>query len=323
LLIFFLLLAFLDAHTLFFFVAVFAYQPVALGAFHLARWTNEIGAGAAFFYAAATRAFIASSAKRHALITEVFLARGAPVAVIGAHGVAAVVTGPALPIGQGHVRRTGVVGGQHRRHQLEKVTDPSVGQGRFNGRAGIPFTKMLVADVRMGDSVVAGGWMGIEGHDPVDGTVLPHLGQAADAKLYLELTEIIALQLDGVSNDDQKLTVCDVFELLELILDLLKVRQDVPDGRGFQLGRFNHPLDLAGVVWQVVKDAHDAVSHFASRGIPVTAKTDGQQVAGAAQLILVLDQAMRPPDHLPEAAALKKPKLPVNLLRKAEQIALI
>lgn len=77
------------------------------------------------------------------------------------------------------------------------------------------------------------------------------------------------------------------------------------------------------MVWKVTKGAHDAVGHLAGGGVPVAAQTDGQEVAGAAQLILVLDQAMRPPDHLPEAAALKKPKLPVNLLREAEQIAMI
>ena len=164
--------------------------------------------------------------------------------------------------------------------------------------------------------------MGIEGHDPVDGAVLPHLGQVADAKLNLELAKVVALKLDGVSSDDQKLAFLDVFELLKLILCLPEVRQDVPDGWGFQLGRFNYPLDLAGVVWKVTKGAHDAVGHLAGGGVPVAAQTDGQEVAVAAQLILVLDQAMRPPDHLPEAVALKKPKLPVNLLREAEQIAM-
>jgi len=245
------------------------------------------------------------------------------VRVVGVHRVAAVVAGPALPVRQGHVRRTGVVGGQHRVDQVEKVADPAVGQGGFDGRAGVALAEVLVADVRVGYGVVARGRMGIEGHDPVDGAVLPHLGQVANAKLNLELAKVVALKLDGVSSDDQKLAFLDVFELLELILGLPKVRQDVPDGWGLQPGRFNYPLDLAGVVWKVTKGAHDAVGHLAGGGIPVAAQTDGQEVAGAAQLILVLDQAMRPPDHLPEAAALKKPKLPVNLLRKAEQIAMI
>jgi len=165
--------------------------------------------------------------------------------------------------------------------------------------------------------------MRIEGHDPVDGAVPLELRQAPDLKLNLELAEVVAFQLDGVSGDDQKLALFDVFEFLELLLGLLKVRQDVPDGRGFQPGRFDHPLDLAGVVRQVPQCLENAVGHRAGGGAPVAAQADGQEVAGAAQLVLVLDQAMRPPDHLPEAAALKKPKLPVNLLRKAEQIALI
>jgi len=245
------------------------------------------------------------------------------VRVVGVHRVAAVVTGPALPIRQGHVRRTGVVGGQHRVDQVEEVADPAVGQGGFDGRAGVALAEVLVADVRVGYGVVARGRMGIEGHNPVDGAVLPHLGQVADAKLNLELAKVVALKLDGVSSDDQKLAFLDVFELLELILGLPKVRQDVPDGWGFQFGRFNYPLDLAGVVWKVTKGAHDAVGHLAGGGIPVAAETDGQEVAGAAQLVLVFDQAISPPDHLPEAAALKKPKLPVNLLREAEHIAMI
>jgi len=245
------------------------------------------------------------------------------VRVIGVHRVAAVVTGPALPIRQGYVRRTGVVGGQHRVDQVEKVADPAVGQGGFDGRAGVALAEVLVADVRVGYGVVARGRMGIEGYNPVDKTVLPHLGQVADAKLDLELAKVVALKLDGVGSDDQKLAILDVFELLKLILGLPKVRHDVPDGWGFQFGRFNYPLDLAGVVWKVTKGAHDAVGHLAGGGIPVAAETDGQEVAGAAQLVLVFDQAISPPDHLPEAAALKKPKLPVNLLREAEHIAMI
>jgi len=244
------------------------------------------------------------------------------VRVVGVHRVAAVVTGVALPVRQGHIRRAGVVGGQHRVDQVEEVADPAVGQGGFDGRAGVALAEVLVADVRVGNRVVARGRMGIEGHDPVSGTVLPHLGQVADAKLDLELAKVVALQLYDVSSDDQKLAFLDVFELLEFIMCLPEVRQDVPDGWGLP-GRFNYPLDLTGVVWKVTKGAQDAVGHFAGGGVPVAAQTDGQQVAVAAELVLILDQAMGPPDHLPEAAALKKPKLPVNLLREAEQIALI
>lgn len=114
-------------------------------------------------------------------------------AVVGVHRVAAVVARPAFPVVQGDVGRMGVVGSQDRVDQLEEVADPAVGQGGFDGRAGVALAEVLVADVRVGYGVVARGRMGIEGHNPVDGAVLPHLGQVADAKLDLELAKVVAL----------------------------------------------------------------------------------------------------------------------------------
>ncbi len=47
----------------------------------------------------------------------------------------------------------------------QRVADPG---------ASIPFTESLIAQVRMGDGVVGGRWIGVQSHDPIG---LKRIGQ--------------------------------------------------------------------------------------------------------------------------------------------------
>ena len=246
-----------------------------------------------------------------------FFARTAPVDVVAAHRVAAVVARPAFPVRQGDVGRVGVVVGQHGRDQLEEVADAAVGQGRLDGRAGVALAHVLIADVRVRDGVVAGGRVGIDGHDPVDRAVPLELGQAADLEPDLELAEVVALQLDGLGRHDQEIAVLDVLEVLELLLGLLEVGQDVADGRQLRLAGLDHPLDLAGVVWQVLQALSDAIGHLLGRGVPVLLRQMASRLLVRRSCSRFSIRLAVRLDHLAEAAALQEPELIVNLLRKA------
>ena len=90
----------------------------------------------------------------------------------------------------------------------------------------------------------------------------------------------------------------------------------------FGLLDIDHLLDLAGVVRQVPQVLDEAVGHLLGRGVPVAAHADGQEVAGAAKLLQVLHQAGGSPHHLAVATALQEPELIMDLLRKANQLAL-
>jgi hypothetical protein len=63
----------------------------------------------------------------------------------------------------------GVVGFQHAADQQEEVAEPAFRQGITDGHSGIPFTQFMVAHMGMGDRVVAGRRMGIQGQHFVRG----------------------------------------------------------------------------------------------------------------------------------------------------------
>ena len=102
-------------------------------------------------------------------VAEDLVAVMAEVPLVAVHRAAAVVTRfPAPPI-QLDVGTAAGVRGKRLRYDGEEVQEPSLGNRRPDGGPAFALAEALVLDVGMGDAVVAGRRVGVEGHDAIGG----------------------------------------------------------------------------------------------------------------------------------------------------------
>jgi len=186
------------------------------------------------------RGFVASMAVSGTLAAVVVPADLAPADLVGRHHAPALVAGGAVPVVQRDVRRLGVVGHEDRPDEREHVAHAAGVEGRAYGRARVARTQPLLADVRVGDRGVAGGWVRIEGHDPVrDAT---QVGQALDLQVDLERAEVDTFQFDRLGDDTELAHAPVVMERAELVLGLLELGVDLPKRRAPLADGLSRPL---------------------------------------------------------------------------------
>ena len=85
-------------------------------------------------------------------------------------------------------------------YQLEKVTDPTIYQGLLNSCCGVTGTKLFIAYMGMGYTVVASCRMGIQGYNGIH-AVVSHFCQAGDVQLDIEFTQVHTLKLNRFGCD--------------------------------------------------------------------------------------------------------------------------
>ena len=79
-------------------------------------------------------------------------------ALVFVHGATALMAGDAaVPAVEGDIGRLGVVGPQHVVHERVEIRQPALCQRRLDRRRCFAFAEVIVADVRVGDRVVALG----------------------------------------------------------------------------------------------------------------------------------------------------------------------
>ena len=103
--------------------------------------------------------------------------------------MAAVIAGRAVPTAQGHERGVGVVGLQHRSDEHEEIGDPPLADCAGDGCVRVPLAQFARVHVGMGDCMVCGRRMRVQGLDEV-----VELRQIVHAQMYREGSEIHVFQ---------------------------------------------------------------------------------------------------------------------------------
>src|ERR1700722_1454363 len=144
--------------------AVAVHSPDALGT-GVSTFTAAVLAGSLIPLQALTaRAGVAHVAGRNTVGAVVLLTILAELEIIGVCNAVAIGATPPVPAIDGYIRRGGVVGGQDRSDQAERVVDPTLPQGLGNRNRGVAGAQLLVLNVGMRDILVAGGRIRLQGH---------------------------------------------------------------------------------------------------------------------------------------------------------------
>jgi len=85
-------------------------------------------------------------------------------------------------------------------NELEKITDPAIGQGLLNSCRGIAGTQFFIAYMRVGYALIASCRMRIQGYDGIE-AVITHLCQTGDVQLDLEFAQIHTFELNRLGCD--------------------------------------------------------------------------------------------------------------------------
>ncbi len=157
-----------------------------------------LAAGLALRQTAETVGFFAAATIGDTGVTKLVFTGGAPVCVALMNGASALVTRRAVPVGQADVWAAWVVVLKDRADQHKEVADSSVGQRRPDRGSGVTLTEVFVIDVGVCHGIVGGGWVRIEGHNPVHEVAARTL-HPPDLQDDLELAQLDLLQLDSIS----------------------------------------------------------------------------------------------------------------------------
>jgi hypothetical protein len=133
------------------------------------------------------------------------------VGMVSADNRTTIMARDAIPLVQGNIGAARTICFQDIGRQGEEVQYAATAQGLPYGKGTVALTEFFIADMRVGNSLILGCWIGFQGND-IEGGVLTHLTKLAHLKLDFKRAQVGMFQDNRFCKDrDRVFLEVDVY----------------------------------------------------------------------------------------------------------------